>query len=155
MNLTGSSTWKNARNRYIVGASGVALALSIAIGGISALPSLGSREASVTPQAQSRPATQFGTMSDAEFASANTVSAAPVSPYFDRPLSPVVGETIEGYSGLGQTREGVVSQYFDRPLSPVVGETLEGYFGLAHPSVVEQPLTPEAEARSGGYPIAQ
>jgi hypothetical protein len=50
MNSAGSSTWKNHRNRYIVGIGGAALALSIAIGGMSSLPSSGSREASVTPR---------------------------------------------------------------------------------------------------------
>jgi hypothetical protein len=50
MNFAVSSTWKNHRNRYIVAIGGAALALSIAIGGISSLPSSGRREASVTPR---------------------------------------------------------------------------------------------------------
>ncbi|HLG11058.1 MAG TPA: hypothetical protein VI876_04795 [Dehalococcoidia bacterium] len=58
MNLTvSSSTWKHARTRYIVGISGVALALSVAIGGISPLPGSGGREASVTPETLSQPIT--------------------------------------------------------------------------------------------------
>ncbi len=91
MNLTVSSTWKNHRNRYIVGLSGVALALSIAIGGISSLPSSGSREVAVAPQAISLPNALFGTAADASFAAegeveispqfANTVDAAEASVY--------------------------------------------------------------------------
>jgi len=55
MNLAFTSAWKNTRGRYVVGVSGVALALGIAIGGISAPPDLASRAAPVAPQYQSRP----------------------------------------------------------------------------------------------------
>ena len=77
MNLTVSSTWKTRRNRYIVGLSGVALALSIAIGGVSSLPSSTSREVAVAPQVISQPNTLFGTTADAVFALESGVAVSP------------------------------------------------------------------------------
>jgi len=76
MNLTvSSSTWKHARTRYIVGISGVALALSVAIGGIGSLPSSGGREASVAPETLSRQGTVYAT--DADYAA---IGAAYIRP---------------------------------------------------------------------------
>jgi hypothetical protein len=82
MNLTvntHSSTWKNARNRYVIGIGGVALAITVAIGGISALPDSGSRQASVTPQAerQSRPSTLYPTAADAALAVLGDITVGP------------------------------------------------------------------------------
>jgi hypothetical protein len=78
MKLTVStSTWNSPRNRYIVGISGVALAVSIAIGGISSLPSSNSREVAVAPQAISQPSTLFGTAADAVFAAEGGVAVSP------------------------------------------------------------------------------
>ena len=126
MNLTingHSSTWKNNRNRYIVGISGVALALSIAIGGISSLPS-GSREAPVTPSIQSQPSTLFQTAADAVFALdsgvavspqfANSVDAyeASIALSFAQPVAPTAVDSRDDYLGLGQPGEGAAAPMF-------------------------------------------
>ena len=73
MNLALASTWKNTRSRYVIGVGGVALALGIAIGGISALPDLASREAPVAPQYQSRPGSLISTEASAALEEATYV----------------------------------------------------------------------------------
>jgi hypothetical protein len=126
MNLRVSSTWKNARSRYIVGAGGAALAVSVAVGGISALASFGSREGSVPPQFQSQPQTLIGTTADAEIATPSVVFAEPVSQYLDQPLSPIVGETRAAYLGVGQTAEGVASS--SSTMSEALGAGMNPYW---------------------------
>ena len=117
MNLTirtHSSTWKNARNRYVVGIGGVAIAVTVAIAGISALPSKDSRQASVTPSIQSNPSTLFQTSADAVFAVesgvavtplfASTVDAAEASVALALAHQPTASAH-EAYPGLGRPGE--------------------------------------------------
>ncbi|HWC29312.1 MAG TPA: hypothetical protein VG845_04435 [Dehalococcoidia bacterium] len=120
---TYSSTWKHNLNRFVVRFGGVALALSVAIGGLSALPGLGSREASVSPQ--SPPQALIGTVPDAALASSVVVQGQQDSLYLGEPLSPVVGETRDVYFGVEAHQ--LESSYLGEPLSPVVGETHDGY----------------------------
>jgi hypothetical protein len=54
MNLGFTSTWKNTRSRNVIGVGGVALALGIAIGGISTPTNLAGREVPIAPQYQSQ-----------------------------------------------------------------------------------------------------
>jgi hypothetical protein len=117
MNLTirtHSSTWKNARNRYVIGIGGVALAITVAIGGISALPDSGSRQASVTPVTRSQPSTLFQTSADAVFAVESGVEMAPrfgnAADAVEASVALVLAQqpsasAHEAYLGLGQPGE--------------------------------------------------
>jgi len=123
MNLTintNSSTWKSTKDRYAIGITGVALALSIAIAGISALPNSGSREASVTPSTQSQPSTLFANAADAVFAAEGGVAVSPtfgsmtdaeeasVALSLAQPVSTSI-ESPSDYLGLGQPGERAVA----------------------------------------------
>jgi hypothetical protein len=114
MNLTVSRTWKNSRNRYIVGVSGVALALSIAIGGISSLPNSGSREASVTPSSVSQPSTLYTTAADAVFAAQSGVA-----------VSPQFANSVDAY-------EASIALAFNQPVA-AANESLDTALGLGQP----------------------
>jgi hypothetical protein len=152
MNLTinsHSSTWKNPRNP-IIAIGAVALAISVAIGGISSLPGSGSREASVTPQTISRPSTLFGTDADAVFAAQGPVEITPMfgtsadAVFAVESLQPVTsgaGDAGE-YLGLGQP---AVGQSFAtmadavaalEALRPVTSEAVDTgeYLGLGQPA---------------------
>ncbi|HWC29741.1 MAG TPA: hypothetical protein VG845_06640 [Dehalococcoidia bacterium] len=185
MNLTinSSSTWKNPRNRTIIAVSGIALALSVAIGGFSSLPSSGSREASVTPNVQSRPSTLFGTEADAVYASqnsltittqfANSVDAfdASVAAAFEEVERSLTGARAEHF-GLGQPGERSSSvdlaavaaaeiAAFGVPLSDLVtteSVTHNEAVGLGQPgersSSVDLAAVAAAEIAAFGVPIS-
>ena len=75
---------KSIKTRYLVGIAGVALALSV-MGGLTELGN--NQKASVTAP-------------EAAFLSQSAVTNPVASPYFDAPLSAVVGETREGYGPI-------------------------------------------------------
>jgi hypothetical protein len=143
-----SSTWKNPKNRSVIAIGAVALAISVAIGGISALPSSGSREASVTPQTMSRPSTLFGTDADAVFAAQGPVEITPMfattadAVFAVESLRPVTSEAADTgeYLGLGQPAAGqsfatmadaVAALESLQPVS--VSESLDANLGIGQP----------------------
>ncbi len=166
MNLTintNSSTWKNTKARYAIGVSGIALALSIAIAGISALPNSGSREAPVTPSIQNQPGTLFANAADAVFAAEGGVAVSPtfgsmtdaeeasVALSLAQPVSTSV-ESPSDYLGLGQPGERVNPQFANmadaeaasvalsqaQPVSTTV-ESRDAYLGLGQPGAEVAP----------------
>jgi hypothetical protein len=155
MNLTvntHSSTWKNARNRYVIGIGGVALAITVAIAGISALPSSsGSRQASVTPQIQSRPSTLFQTEADAALAVLGDIVVSPqfgsISDAYEAAVALgfaqadlASAETRDSALGLGQPGERSAS------VVPQFANSVDAYeasiAGLSAPISAPKPITP-------------
>jgi hypothetical protein len=156
---THGSTWKNPKTRAAIGIGGVALALSIAIGGISSLPS-SSREASVTPaQIQSRPSTLFPLAADAVFALDSGVAISPtfanivdaqeasIALAFAQPVPAAATELRDSALGLGQPGErSVVAPQFANMADAVYAASMADAV-----SAQEQILVALSQ---GGYAVA-
>jgi hypothetical protein len=140
---TKRSTWKGPKGRYFVGIAGLLLAAGITYAGISSLPESDNDGVAVRPIA-SQPQPLFPTSADAVFALESGVA-----------VTPQFATMADAAAALPVPASGEIVLSQSAPQFATMADAVAALPTLpseVSPVVVEQPLSPEAEAFSAGIP---